>query len=284
MKLTKAISLFIEEMKLTKARETWVAYESDLHRFTRHVAIDTVLHVTPDAIRRWLASSSADGNKMSTLHRKLAAMRTFGRWGVRHGFWLSSPADAIDKIKRPKHLPRPFSDDEIGAILALDLVPREALVRSILLYTGLRVTPICGIKVGDVSFSPPTIRVLVKGSKQQVVKMHPELVDPLRTYIAKYTDGKAYTLLLAQPGQHHPHRRAIERMTHRWGERASVVNCIPHRFRHSFATKMIRAGVNPRIVKEALGHADFSSTMLYTLVTDDDEATAIAKVAWETKT
>jgi len=57
----------------------------------------------------------------------------------------------------------------------------------------------------------------------------------------------------------------------------------PHRFRHTSATKLIRSGVNPRIVEEAFGHADFASTMVYTLVTDEDEAAAIAKLTWETK-
>jgi site-specific recombinase XerD len=283
MRLTKAIALFAEYLKTSKAKETVAAYESDLNRFRFHSPMDTIFGVTPEAIQRWLAASSAEGNSMATLHRKLATMRAFGRWGVRKELWKVSPAETIDPIRRPKHLPRPFSDDEVAALLALVLLPREALIRGLLLFTGLRVTPICGIKVGDVSFSPPTMRVLVKGAKQQVVKLHPDLVDPLRKYITEHTDRKAQTLLFTKESGRHPHRRDLERMTKRWGERADVLDCTPHRFRHTFATKLIRAGVSPRVVKEALGHADFASTMVYTLVTDDDEAAAIARLAWETK-
>jgi integrase/recombinase XerD len=198
---------------------------------------------------------------------------------VRNGIWLQNPSDRIDQVRRPKYLPRPFSDAEINAIWALDLTPREAIVRHLLLYTGLRVSPICALKVGDIVFSPATIRAWVKGAKHQVIQMHPELVEPLQSFIRNHTDGKAHSLLLTDGGRH-PERRVIERMTRRWGQRAGVALCLPHRFRHTFATQLIRSGINPRIVKEMLGHEDFSSTMLYTLVTESDEATAMAKLSW----
>ena len=85
-------------------------------------------------------------------------------------------------IPKPKRIPRPFSDDEINALMALDLTPREKVVRALLIYTGLRVSPLCSIKLGDISYAPPAIRVLVKGSKLQVVKMHGGLAELVKTY------------------------------------------------------------------------------------------------------
>lgn len=283
MKLTKAIAAFIEEISRSKAPLTVTAYESDLNRFRFHVQMDTVLHVTPDAIRRWLAASSAEGNGMATLHRKIATMRTFGRWGVKRELWTTSPAESIEQIRRPKGLPRPFSDDEIASLLALELPPREDIARALLLYTGLRVSAVCGIKVGDVSFAPPAIRALVKGAKIQIIKMHPALVEMLKVFITRETDGKAYSFLLANSPRHHPRRRDVERMTTRWGARAGVPNCTPHRFRHSFATKLLRTTKDLRLVQRAMGHEDISSTAIYTLVTDEAEAAAIAMLSWDTK-
>lgn len=281
MKLSKAITLFIKDVELRRSRATATAYESDLTRFKFHVQLDTVLHVTPESIQRFLAASSAEGNGMATLHRKLATLRSFGRWGVKHGIWTRNPAETIDSIAKPKTLPRPFSDDEVASIMALVLEPREAIVRQLLLYTGLRVTPICTIKVGDVKWNPPTITALVKGAKHQVVKLHPELIEPLRKFIAEETDRKAHTFILATRDRH-PHRRDIERMTHRWGERAGVTDCTPHRFRHSFATRLLRTVGDLRLVQKAMGHEDISSTAIYTLVTDDNEADAIARLRWQT--
>jgi len=217
MKLSKSITYYLDELKLGKSPATVTAYESDLNRFRFYISMDTVLHVTPDAIRRFLAATSDAGISMATLHRRIATLRFFCRWGVKHGLWTTSPAESVEQVPKTKRLPRPFSDDEVAALLALELQPREALVRALLLYTGLRVTPICTLKIGDISLVPPTLRALVKGAKTQVVKLHPGLVELLRGFITQQTDGKAHTFLLAQHAGHHPHRRDVQRMTARWG-------------------------------------------------------------------
>ena len=280
MKLSKAITAYLDDLKLRKSPATVTAYESDLNRFRFYVSMDTVLHVTPEAIKRFLAATSDAGISMGTLHRRIATLRSFCRWGVTHGLWAASPAESVDQVPKPKRLPRPFSDDEVAALLALELQPREALVRALLLYTGLRVTPICTLKVGDISFVPPVLRALVKGAKTQVVKLHPGLIEQLRAYVTQHTDGKAHTFLLAQHAGHHPHRRDVQRMTARWGQRAGVLGCTPHRFRHSFATKLLRITKDLRVVQVAMGHEDIASTTIYTLVTDESEAAAIAKLDW----
>lgn len=280
MKLSKAITTYVDDVRVRRSKGTATAYESDLTQFQRSVTVDTVLHVTPEAIRAFLARGSAAGHSMGTLHRRLVVIRGFCRWGMRHGLWASNPADAVDQIRKPRQLPRPFSDDEVNALLSLELKPREALIRALLLYTGLRVSPICDIKIGDISFAPPEIRALVKGAKTQVIKLHPGLAELLRAYIAKQTDFKAYSFLLARWNGHHPQRRDLERITARWGQRAGVPNCIPHRFRHSFATKLLRNTKDIRLVQKAMGHEDISSTALYTLVTDAAEAKAVAELKW----
>lgn len=280
MKLTKAIEAFIDDVRVRRSEATAVAYESDLQRFKFYVPMDTVLHVTPQTIRAFIAANSADGKAMSTLHRRIACLRTFCRWGVKHGIWVTSPADAVEQIRRPKTLPRPFTDDEVAALEALQLDPRETLIRALLLYTGLRVTPICMLKVGDVSFAPPTLRALVKGARTQIVKLHPGLVALLRTYISGQTDGRAQTLLFALRDGHVPERRDIERMTLRWGQRAGVINCTPHRWRHTFGTNLYRKTRDLRLVQKAMGHVDIASTTIYTFLSDEDEAEAIAKLNW----
>ena len=123
-----------------------------------------------------------------------------------------------------------------------------------------------------------SIRALVKGAKVQVVKMHSGLAELVKAYAVAHTDLKGQTFLLAHYPGHHPHRRDIERMRARWGERAGVAGCTPHRFRHTFATRLLRATKNLRLVQTALAHEDISDTALYTLVVDDEEAGAIGEL------
>ena len=81
---------------------------------------------------------------------------------------VRSPTIVADPT-RPKHLPRPFTDEEVARLLALELPPMERALRAVLFGSGLRATPICGLGVGDVNESPPQLRALMKGSKVQVV-------------------------------------------------------------------------------------------------------------------
>jgi site-specific recombinase XerD len=217
---------------------------------------------------------------MSTLHRKMAAVSEFSKWGVRKSLWTTDPVTTLPRIKRPKTLPRPFTDAEVERLLALELAPMERVLRGLLFGTGLRATPLCGIRVGDVSENPPRLRVLVKGAKPQSIALHPELRDLLVSYMLTGTDLKGHTYLFRQRNGKAMTRRELEAMTHRWGEAASVADCLPHRFRHTFATGLLRSGVDIRVIKEALGHEDIKSTVIYTEVTDQALEAAMLRLPW----
>jgi integrase/recombinase XerD len=231
-------------------------------------------------VKTYFLTASHQGLSMATLHRKRAAVSEFGKWGVRQRYWDRNPVEDLPRIQRPKHLPRPFTRDEVDRLLALALPPREGMARALLFFTWLRVTPICSIKIGDVSADPPAIRVLVKGRRTQVVRAHPELRELLQSYILSSTDPQASSYLLAQRNGRPYSRRMLERLAHRWGQAAGVRACTPHRFRHTFATGLLQAGVDIRVIKEALGHRDIQSTMIYTQVADLALDAAIAKLPW----
>jgi len=279
MRMSSAVAEWLTEVKTQHpGTATWTAYKSDLHRLVSFASIDTILHFTPELCRNYFASISSQGIRPSTLHRKMAAVSEFGKWGVRNKLWHANPMDGVARVRRPRHLPRPFSNDEMARLFALDLEPVERVMRGMLFLTGLRVTPLCKLKVGDVSYDPPTIRAWVKGAKTQVIQMHPALKDLLYSYTLAHSDLRGQSPLLAQPNGRPYHRKTIERITAEWGVRAQVPACLPHRFRHSFATRLLEAGVDIRLIKEAMGHEDISSTAIYTQVTDAKLAAAIGKL------
>jgi site-specific recombinase XerD len=282
MTLSKAVNLFLQEVRVSKAKATATAYESDLNRLIALSGMNTVLAFTPDLVRLYFTTESQRGNGMSTLHRKLATIREFARWGVRHGLWTVDPTVHFPTIKRPKHLPRPFQDEEVARLLVLDLSPMERTLRAVLFGSGLRATPICGLRVGDVNETPPQLRAFVKGSKVQVVPIPPELRDLIVSYALALGRLKPQEYLFRQRRSGKPiTRRELEDMTHRWGLAASVPDCLPHRFRHTYATRLLRAGVDIRLVKDLLGHEDIKSTVVYTEVTDAALSDAVLRLSWK---
>jgi integrase/recombinase XerC len=280
MLLSKAVEHFLQEVRVSKAKATAAAYESDLHRLIALSGMNTVLAFTPDLVRLYFTTESQRGNGMSTLHRKLATLREFAKWGLRHGLWSTDPTLHFPTIKRPKHLPRPFSDEETRRLFALELPPMERVLRAVLFGSGLRATPICGLRVGDVNESPPQLRALMKGNKVQVVPIPAELRDLIANYALAVGRLKSPEYLFRQKSGKPLSRRQLEDLTHHWGAAAEVPDCLPHRFRHTYATRLLRGGVDIRIVKELLGHEDIKSTVVYTEVTDAALSEAILRLSW----
>ena len=278
--LSSAITAFISDLKVRKSKLTVIAYQSHLRRLAAKAPVDSVRCFMPELIRLELQTASAAGIKMSTLHGKRACFNTFGKWGVKHGLWVKNPVDDIEPIRSPQHAPRPFSTDELVRLAALRLPAKQAMLRLILTLTGLRVTPICHLKVGDVSFRPPEIRAWVKGAKMQVILLQPILAETLRAYITKHTDGKAQSFLFPNRRGGPMHRLAVEGFTKHWGAKAHVPACTPHRFRHKFATDLYDRTRDIRIVKEAMGHADIGSTIVYAEVTNHQLRSALETLAW----
>jgi site-specific recombinase XerD len=280
MRLSKAVELFMQEVRVTRAGLTAAGYESDLNRLIALCPVNSVLAFTPDLVRTFFTTESARGNRMSTLHRKMATLSEFGKWGVRHRIWAENPVASFPKIKRPKLLPRPFGHDEAARLLALELPPLDRVVRGLLFGTGLRVSPLCALKLGDLSFDPPVIRALVKGNKPQVLPMPPAVRELLYSYVLAHTDLKGQSWLLQQASGRPYNRRLLAHMTHRWGAAAQVPDCTPHRFRHTFATSLLEAGTDLRLVQSALGHEDIKSTTLYTEVTQLALTAAMQRLPW----
>jgi integrase/recombinase XerD len=203
---------------------------------------------------------------------------------MRKGLWTKNPVDDPKfKFKRPESLPKPFDQLESGRIMALALPDRDTLLRALLYYTGLRVSPICQLKMGDVSFAPlvvggsslpGSIRTLSKGGKRQLVPMAPELAPLLSAWMQTH-QGQSYDPLFAGRTGGCLRRSTVERMTQAWGKRAQVSNCIPHRFRHTYATDLRRQGVELDVIQRLLGHSNIATTQVYARVADEELVAAV---------
>lgn len=279
VRLSDAVEAFVRTLR---SPATAAAYRSDLRLFQQWLAgqygagADSVTRFTRDNVLGYLAYLRGLGRHESTQHRKLATFRRFARWAVRERLLAADPVAAVESIPRRRRLPRPFTREETERLMALPLDATQNALRALLFYSGLRATPVARLQVKQVH--PDRITYRGKGGRERSVPLHPALRSILWDYIASHTDleGEAF-LFRTRRGRPYT-RRILERLTRAWGQAAGVAQCTPHRFRHTFATALLRVSRDLRKVQEALGHADVSSTVIYTEVAAEELAREVAKL------
>jgi len=285
MRLSRAVQDFLQDLKIArKSPNTIRAREGDLQRLVATLSGDNLAALTPDAIRRAFQLWIDQGLGQATLHSRHGSLRTFCRWGRRKRLWLDDPMDGVPIIRRPDSLPRPYSREECERLLALVLPPDEDLMRALLFFTGQRVSALCGLTIGSFTLEPPTVRVRLKGGREQVIPMHPALADKIAAHLLSRTGARQYEPLLSYRNGKALSRTTVERWTKIWGAAADVPTCIPHRFRHSYATELLEQTSDLRLVQEALGHQSISSTTIYTRVRSERLRDAIHRLPWGQKT
>jgi integrase/recombinase XerD len=282
MKLSTALAKFIAELRIEASPNTCRAYEGDIQKLVNLVGAlvgDSVLAWTSDLTTKYFLAESTKGNAVGTLHRRRAALNQFAAWGVRNKIFPDNPMREAPKLRLKKRLPRPFSVAERHRLMALELPLRDRLIRGLLYYTGLRVTPICEIKIGDIwrndAGRPLRLRTVGKGNIETWKLIVPELAEIMQDYLlAKEVHAplSATAYLLAQRSGKPWTKKQVATRTHAWGRlvEPEVMDCTPHRFRHSYATTLLERGVDPRKIQKLMNHADISTTMLYLEVTDAD--------------
>lgn len=237
-------------------------------------------------LRGWLAGQRAEGAGRTTLARRAAAARTFTAWAHRSGVLATDPGGRLVAPRAHRKLPgvlRTEQADEMmrsSAAGAEQLDPvalRDRAIVEVLYATGVRVSELCGLDVGDIDFSRRVLLVLGKGGKERVVPFGVPAEEALcgwldegrgKLVVAKEGRVEAALFLGARGRRLDP--RTARRVVHdAVGSVPGAVDMGPHGLRHSAATHLLEGGADLRSVQELLGHATLATTQLYTHVTVD---------------
>jgi len=234
--------------------------------------------VTTEELERWVAELRAAGLSPATIARRIASLRSLFRHLVLIGTVSENPAAELELPRRIRKLPRTLSPGEAERLIdaAAGTTPRALRDRALveLLYgAGLRVSEAASLDRAGVDLDQRLVRTIGKGGKERVVPVGRQAVEALRRYLARgrpHLDRRhrPELFLNAQGG---PLTRAgafliLRRLAAKAGLEPERVH--PHLLRHSFATHLLEGGADLRSVQEMLGHADLSTTELYTHVTD----------------
>jgi len=275
--VTAEVERFLALLATRRAPRTVDAYRRDLEHVSAFLGASPATASTDD-LERYLADLRAAGRAPSTLARRTAALRTFYRHQQLLGERQDNPAAELDLPRRRPKLPRTLSPGEAERLIdaASGTQPRDLRDRALveLLYgAGLRVSEAVSLEKASIALDDRLVRCVGKGGKERIVPIGRHAVEALRRYLSRgrpHLDRRhrPELFLNAQGG---PLTRAgafliLKRRAEKAGLDPARVH--PHLLRHSFATHLLEGGADLRSVQEMLGHADLSTTELYTHVSD----------------
>jgi integrase/recombinase XerD len=268
---------FLALLAARRAPKTVEAYRRDLAQLGAFLG-KPVAKATLEELERYTAQLRADGLSGATIARRTAAARSFYRHQQLLGARDDNPAAAIKLPRRAKPLPKTLSPGEAERLIeaAAGTQPRslrdQALVE--LLYgAGLRVSEAIGLEKAGVDLEDRLVRVIGKGGKERVVPIGRHAAEALRRYLSRgrpYLDARHRPELFLNARGGPLTRAGAFLILRKLAEKAGLDphRVHPHLLRHSFATHLLEGGADLRSVQEMLGHADLSTTELYTHVTD----------------
>ena len=278
------LALFMEylQVELGLSDNTRISYQRDLRIFCKALSIseDKLADVQRSQIIGYITKLKLQGRAAATIARKLAAIKAFYRFMITENYLQTDPAEAVEAGTKGVHLPKVLTEAEVRSLLeAPDLSSAEGLrdrtMLEMLYATGMRVSELVTVKTASVNLSMRYVIAFGKGSKERIVPLGSVAAEYRRRYLTEArskflmeNETDPETLFLGLGGQGLTRQRVWE-IIKQYGRQAGISKTIsPHVLRHSFATHLLDNGADLRSVQEMLGHADISTTQIYTHLTN----------------
>lgn len=275
------LALFQEYLtvELGLAKNTQLAYMRDLRLLMKSLQLkadEELLQVSRQQLIAYLVRLKQEGRAASTVARKLASIKAFYRFLTAERYIRRNPAEVLEAASRGLHLPKVLSVQEVERLLdepnleTLDGY-RDKTMLELLYATGMRVSELVNVPVKNVDMKMQYVIVMGKGSKERMLPLGRTALHYLEHYLSvvrpQLLHGKpdaAAELFVTGWGGPMTRERFYEIIV-AYGKSAGISKRVtPHMLRHSFATHLLNNGTDLRIVQELLGHADISTTQIYT--------------------
>jgi integrase/recombinase XerC len=264
---------YLENERGLSAR-TLTAYKRDvgqLLQFLETESIEQPDQVTQHHIRALIAQKHRQGLGGKSLQRQLSALRSFFRWMLREGMAQHNPAKAVRAPKSPRHLPATLDADTIGQLLDIPtdtpLAVRDKAIMELFYSSGLRLSELAGLHWQQIDLPSGMVTVTGKGNLSRMVPVGRIAADALlewRKVRGQYAALEEPHVFVSQRGNPISPRTIQVRIRYWAKHQGMLQNVYPHLLRHSFASHMLESSGDLRGVQELLGHADISTTQIYT--------------------
>ncbi|MBT1248541.1 MULTISPECIES: site-specific tyrosine recombinase/integron integrase [unclassified Thermosipho (in: thermotogales)] len=222
---------------------------------------------------------TGDSPRETTISRYISSLNSFFSYLELSGAISSNPMERIKHPRIRRKIPDFLTEDEVQKLISSfseENKLRQKIAISLLYFAGLRISELCNLRVSDISFIPPFLRVeMGKGRKDRLVPL-PDKVVPL---LQKYIDTFNPKIYVFENGKKHVHPSTVFRWIKEGVKKAQIKKDVhPHTLRHSYATHLIRKGVNIKVVQELLGHTNLNTTSIYLHVADQEKFDAVRKL------
>ncbi|HHY76424.1 MAG TPA: site-specific tyrosine recombinase XerD [Firmicutes bacterium] len=264
------------------ATNTLESYSRDLKQYYGFLSGDSTAsleNASQSTIVAYLMHLRKQGKATATIARRLAALKAFYQFLVKENYVATDPTGDLSSPKLERKLPKVLTVSEVERLLnqpdlSTPAGKRDKAMMELLYATGIRVSELVNLNLLDVDLKEGFVRCTGKGSKERVVPMGEIAISALKTYLESarpklVTDPKEKALFVNHHGKRLT-RQGFWKIVKKYAAQAQIRKEItPHTLRHSFATHLLENGADIRAVQEMLGHADISTTQIYTHVTKD---------------
>jgi integrase/recombinase XerD len=260
---------------------TLESYRSDLQQFGEWLAKkrdekNGFLDASHSDLLAFLAHKVSARVKATTTSRELSSLKRFYRFLLRQGKIQADPSLNIETPKLPRNLPASLTEADVEALLnapdvKLPLGVRDRTMLEVLYASGLRVSELISLQSAQISLSMGIVRVIGKGGKERLTPLGEDALEWASRYITEIRsgllDGKLSNALFVTARGSSMTRQAFWYLVKRYARQAGIVKPLsPHTLRHAFATHLLNHGADLRVVQLLLGHANISTTQIYTHV------------------
>ncbi|MBP4045477.1 tyrosine recombinase XerC [Chromobacterium violaceum] len=269
--MDEAIRRFIEHLAVAgRSPHTLAAYRADIELLENMMQAKSARDASAAELRKALAKLHAQGLSSRSLARRLSSWRQFYHWLQRNGEREDNPAAGLHAPKRDKLLPKALPVDGTAALLdriegESELDARDRAIFELVYSCGLRLSETVALNLDDVDFSDSLLRIRGKGGKERLVPIGTEAMLRLRTWLGERSAGMDEPALFLGRHGRRLGGRQVEKRLRDWAIKTGAGQHVhPHMLRHSFASHMLQSSGDLRAVQELLGHANLSSTQIYT--------------------
>ncbi len=282
MALDTYVDIYLDQLRVERALSphTLLAYSRDLAKLVSHAEASDITdpeQLDLGVVSDWLSTLTKSGLSARSLARHLSAARGWVKFLAREGILNRDPTALATRPKIGRKLPRTLSERDV---MSLILAPNTQTLRGLrdrammgLAYAcGLRVSELVRLELGDIDLNRGIIAAFGKGQKRRLVPIGEQAIDWLKSYLEAraLTEGPKTALLFPSPRGGAMTRQGFWKLIGTYGRALGLgARIYPHQMRHSFATHLLVGGADLRTVQTLLGHADISTTEIYTHVTQE---------------